>query len=111
MLQRLTNSDESCGSHDELHVGQRTTKISCRDLKTIHVTEQGDVLVCAADAVRMYNLQGAPKHEWKASIYEPTGMTSLKIKNLDYIAISMIISEPARWTTERALLRVQQKNP
>ena len=96
MLQHLTNPEESCGSRQELHVGQRITKISCRDLKTVHVTEQGDVLAGAADAVRMYTLQGELKHEWKTSIDEPTGMTSLKIKNLEYIAISMIISETSK---------------
>ena len=96
MLQHLTNSGQSCGSRKELHVGQRITKISCRDLKTIHVTEQGDILVCAADAVRMYTLQGELKYQWKASIDEPTGMTSLKINNFEYIAISMIISETSK---------------
>ena len=78
---------------DQLHVGQRVTSIPCREVMAMHVTEQGEVLVCLKEAVRMYMLEGNLLHEWKTNIYEPTGLASKNIEGTDYIMVSQIIAK------------------
>ena len=69
------------------------TKFSCRDLRALHVSDKGDILLVAEGAVQKYTLDGCLKHQWKVNINEPTGITTLTIQATDYIAISMIINE------------------
>ena len=62
-------------------------------MMALHVTEQGEVVVCHDEAIEMYKLEGDPLHAWKTKIDEPTGITTMNIGDTDFIMVSQIISK------------------